>query len=61
MKCFEQVKDYNEIIEGFDKILDLKRYFKEKERTNDISKSDYNYIDKRLYEILTKLKGQSKR
>jgi hypothetical protein len=53
--------DYDEIIEGLDKIDDLNRYFADKVRTNDINKSDYNYIDKRLYEILTKLKGQSKR
>ena len=60
MKCFEQVKDYDEIVEGLGNIEDLDRYFKDKVTQKEISQSDYNYIHKRLYEILIKLKGQSK-
>ena len=61
MKCFQQVKDYDNIIEGLDNIEDLDKYFKDKVKEKEICQSDYNYIHKRLYEILTKLKGQSKR
>ena len=61
MNCFKQVKDYDNIIEGLDNIEDLDKYFNDKMKTKDISKSDYNYIHKKLYEILIKLKGQSKR
>jgi tetrahydromethanopterin S-methyltransferase subunit G len=61
MICFEQVKDYDEIVEGLGNIEDLDKYFKDKVTQKEIGQSDYNYIHKRLYEILTKLKGQSKR
>ena len=61
MKCFEQVKDYDNIVEGLDNIEDLDKYFNDKVKEKEICQSDYNYIHKRLYEILTKLKGQSKR